>query len=108
MPMQVHNVSTLTARYQTTVPSAVRQRLNLRKGDRLRYVQGEDGRIYIEAARDDAADPALAAFLDLLADDIAAHPARLRAFDGGLRDRLAALAADAPVDLDAPLDPADA
>ncbi|KAF0677098.1 HtaR suppressor protein [Profundibacterium mesophilum KAUST100406-0324] len=35
--------------------------------------------------------------------DIKAHPDRIRAFDGALHDRLAALVGDVDVDLDAPL-----
>ncbi|WP_165595873.1 AbrB/MazE/SpoVT family DNA-binding domain-containing protein [Tritonibacter horizontis] len=34
---------------------------------------------------------------------IKAHPNRIRAFDGALHDRLAALVGDVDVDLDAPL-----
>lgn len=104
---QLSDVSKLTDRYQTTVPSAVRKQLNLRKGDHLRYTIDASGRVWLEAAGPDAGDPALAGFLSLLERDIAANPARLRALDGTMRDRLDALAGDVPVDLDAALSPED-
>lgn len=52
-------------------------------------------------------DPKLQELLDLLADDIKAHPERLRAFDGALYTRLNALVGDVDVDLDEPLLPDD-
>jgi len=101
------DVSKLTDRYQTTVPSGVRKQLNLRKGDQIRYHTEPNGRVYIEAVRAEDADPALGAFLDFIEADIANHPDRLRAFDGALHDRLAALVGDVEIDLDAPLLPDD-
>ena len=103
----VKEVSKLTDRYQTTVPSGVRKQLNLRKGDKLCYRLEANGRVYLEAAGQDEGDPALGAFLDLLEADMTAHPERLRAFDGGLRDRLQALVGGIDADLDAALSPDD-
>jgi antitoxin PrlF len=100
-------VSKLTDRYQTTVPSGVRRQLNLGKGDRIRYCTEPSGRVYIERVPAEEDDPALGAFLDFIEADIKAHPERLRAFDGGLRDRLQTLVGDVDVDLDAPLSPDD-
>jgi antitoxin PrlF len=96
------DVSKLTDRYQTTVPSGVRKHLQLGKGDQIRYCTEPSGRVYIEAVLE-TADPALGAFLDLLEADIQAHPERLKAFDGALYDRLKALVGDLEVDLDATL-----
>jgi antitoxin PrlF len=98
-------VSKLTDRYQTTVPSGVRKQLNLGKGDKIRYCTDASGRIYIEPVRAEAADPALGAFLDFVAADIQAHPNRIKAFDGALHDRLKALTGDIDVDLDEMLSP---
>lgn len=100
-------VSKLTERYQTTVPTGVRKHLKLGKGDRIRYCTEPNGRVYIEALRNADDDPALGAFLDLIEADIKAHPERLKAFDGALRVRLAALIAGVEVDLDAALSPDD-
>ena len=102
MAALTHDVSKLTDRYQTTVPSGVRKHLRLGKGDHIRYFTEASGRVYIEAVHE-SPDPALGAFLDLLEADIQAHPERLAAFDGALHDRLKALVGDVEVDLDAPL-----
>ena len=103
MTVLVQEVSKLTDRYQTTVPSGVRKQLQLGKGDQIRYCTDPSGRVYIEPVRADERDPALGAFLDFVEADIKAHPERLRAFDGALHDRLKALVGDMDVDLDAPL-----
>ena len=98
-----HDVSKLTDRYQTTVPSGVRKQLKLGKGDQIRYCIEPNGRVYIEPVRAEEGDPALGAFLDFVEADVKAHPKRLRAFDGALHDRLKALVGDVDVDLDEPL-----
>ena len=77
--------------------------LNLRKGDRINYQVEDDGRVYIEAAREQEADPALGAFLDVLEADIKAHPERLRLLDSAFVERIQALVGNEHVDLDAPL-----
>ena len=102
--LQTH--STLTDRYQTTVPETVRRALRLGKRDRIRYTIRGDGEVVLSRADTDA-DPALAPFLDLLARDIAGHPERLRAIDAAFVARLQALTADVETDLDASLSPDD-
>lgn len=99
--------SKLTDRYQTTVPRGVRKQLKLGKGDEIAYCIEPSGRVYIEPMRSGEKDPALAAFLDFLEADIQTHPERLRALDGGLRDRLAGLVGEIEIDLDEPLSPED-
>ena len=103
MAALIRETSTLTARFQTTVPSGVRKRLNLQKGDQLCFTLDENGRVYLEPVAKDDADPSLGAFLDLIEADMKAHPERLAGFGGGLRDRLTALVGDVSVDLEAPL-----
>lgn len=59
--------STLTSRYQTTIPDAVRKVLGLHKHDRVVYRVSDSGAVYL--AKADAPgtdDPALAPFLALL------------------------------------------
>lgn len=107
MTALAQDVSKLTDRYQTTVPSGVRKQLKLGKGDQIRYCTEPSGRVYIELVRAEEGDPALGAFLDFMEADIKAHPERLRAFDGALHDRLKALVGDVDVDLDEPLSPDD-
>jgi len=107
MTIIASDVSKLTDRYQTTIPSGVRKQLNLAKGDRVRYCTEPNGRVYIEPVLAEDSDPALGAFLDFIEADITAHPERLRAFSGTLHDRLKALVGEVAVDLDEPLSPDD-
>jgi antitoxin PrlF len=96
--------STLTDRYQTTVPETVRRALRLGKRDKIRYSIRQDGEVVLtRARREKQADPALAAFLGFLVRDMAEHPERLRRVDSGLARRVRSLVGKVQVDLDAPL-----
>lgn len=100
--------STVTDRYQTTVPDAIRRVLKLGKRDKLRYSVQPDGAVILErVSPEDAEDPVLGEFLAFLSRDIEAHPDRLKAFDGSLRERIQALVGHVDVDLDKPLSPDD-
>jgi len=103
----VQEVSKLTDRYQTTVPTGVRKQLKLRKGDQICYHIEDTGRVYLEAAGQAEGDPALGKFLEFLETDISAHPERLVAFDSSLRDRLQEIVGDVNVDLGEALSPDD-
>ncbi|MDI6746101.1 MAG: type II toxin-antitoxin system PrlF family antitoxin [Rhodocyclaceae bacterium] len=60
-------VSTLTARYQTTIPDSVRKVLGLHKHDRVLYRVAENGAVYlVKAEVEMQEDPALSPFLALL------------------------------------------
>jgi len=106
MPATIELESTLTDRYQTTVPDGVRRALKLGKRDRIRYLVQSDGAVILQRA-EQADDPALGAFLALLAQDIAAHPEQVRTIDSGLAQRMRALTKGVKVNLEAALDPAD-
>jgi len=93
--------STLTDRYQTTVPEPIRKALGLNKRDKIRYTIEPDGRVII--ARADESDPILEKFLDFLEQDMEKNPQRLQAMSSDLLDRAQSLIADVEVDLDAPL-----
>lgn len=96
--------STLTDRYQTTIPESIRRALNLKKRDKIAYLVNGEGRVVLtRVSQDSEDDPVLGAFLGFLAHDIATHPERLQAFDANLLNRLNALVGDVEVDLDAPL-----
>lgn len=96
--------STLTDRYQTTVPETVRRALKLGKRDKIHYTIRPGGEVVLtRTASSDGDDPALARFLDFLARDMANHPERLRAMDSSLMQRLHSLVGEVEVDLDAPL-----
>lgn len=96
--------STLTDRYQTTVPETVRRALKLGKRDKIHYsILSDSAVLMTRAARARDEDPVLIPFLDFLARDIARHPERLQAVDTGLVQRLQALVGGVEVNLDAPL-----
>jgi len=95
--------STLTDRYQTTVPEPVRAALKLSKRDKLRYAIQADGSVLMTRADSDDEDPVLGQFLDFIARDVATHPERLRSLDQGLLNRIQALVGLGEIDLDAPL-----
>ena len=50
------STSTLTSKGQTTIPKDIRERLNLRPGDRLEFVIDEDGRVLVLPASIDASE----------------------------------------------------
>ncbi|MBI5922824.1 MAG: type II toxin-antitoxin system PrlF family antitoxin [Betaproteobacteria bacterium] len=106
MPATIELESTLTDRYQTTVPDGVRRALKLGKRDRIRYLVQSDGAVILQRA-EQADDPVLGTFLDLLAHDIATQPQKVRTIDSGLARRMRALTKGVKVDLEASLDPAD-
>jgi antitoxin PrlF len=96
--------STLTDRYQTTVPETVRRALKLGKRDKIHFTIRQNGEVVLTratATEDD--DPVLGQFLSFLARDIASHPERLRAIDAGLAQRVQSLVGGIEVDLDAAL-----
>lgn len=95
--------STLTDRYQTTVPETVRRALRLDKRDKIHYTIRPGGEVVLSRARGSEDDPVLGQFLAFLERDIARHPERLEAIDASLAARLRALVGDLEVDLDAPL-----
>ncbi len=107
MPATFEVESTLTDRYQTTVPETVRRALRLGKRDKIHYTIRPSGEVVLtraEFSEDD--DPVLGHFLTFLANDIASHPDRLQAVDAGFVQRIQSLVGGIEVDLDAAL-PAD-
>lgn len=99
--------STLTDRYQTTVPETVRRALRLGKRDKIHYSVRPNGEVVMTRAGPSASDdPVLGQFLGFLARDLASHPERLLAVDTALIQRLRSLVGDVEVELDAAL-PAD-
>ena len=107
MAAKLEAESTLTDRYQTTVPETVRRALRLGKRDKIRYSIRPGGEVVLTRAGATVEDPVLDEFLRFLARDMADHPERIRGLDAGLVRRLKKLAGDVPVDLDAPLSPDD-
>ncbi|KOP25342.1 AbrB family transcriptional regulator [Hapalosiphon sp. MRB220] len=42
------SISTVTSKGQTTIPKEIREKLNLRPGDRISFFIEVDGRVYIQ------------------------------------------------------------
>ncbi|MEI8030594.1 MAG: type II toxin-antitoxin system PrlF family antitoxin [Comamonadaceae bacterium] len=104
MPATLEIDSTLTDRYQTTVPEPVRRALSLGKRDKIHYMIQPDGVVLItrkEPLPD--TDSVLESFLGFLARDMASHPQHIQALDAKLVNRIRALVGDMTVDLDAAL-----
>lgn len=96
--------STLTDRYQTTVPETVRRALGLSKRDKLSYKIQSDGSVLLtRVERCSERDPAIGEFLHFLAQDIATRPQAIHGLDGALQARLQSLIGTVEVDLDSPL-----
>jgi antitoxin PrlF len=98
--MVVEEICTITAKGQTTVPKTVRQALGVSYGARIAF-RIENGVVTVHPAYDEASDPALAPFLDLLARDIANRPEALVPLPKALIARIERLTAGVEVDLDA-------
>ena len=104
MPATLEVESTLTARYQTTVPEMVRRSLRLSKRDKVHYSIRPNGEVVLSRAEvSETDDPVLGQFLGFLSRDIASHPERLQALDDGFMQRLQSLTTGIEADLDAPL-----
>ncbi len=104
MPATLEVESTLTDRYQTTVPETVRRALQLGKRDKLHYAIRPNGEVVLTRA--DAVqgnDPVLGQFLAFLSKDIAEHPERLQAIDAEFAQRIQSLVGHIEVDLDSAL-----
>ena len=95
--------STLTDRYQTTIPETVRKVLRLHKRDKVRYNIQANGDVLISRVDTEKNDPVLAEFLNLLASDLSDNPNRLTALDSNLANRAKSLVASISIDLDDPL-----
>jgi antitoxin PrlF len=96
--------STLTDRYQTTVPETVRRALKLNKRDKIHYSIRPDGAVLLTRADESKEeDPVLGQFLIFLADDLSRHPEHLKAMDASMLARIQSLVGHVGLDLDAPL-----
>jgi len=91
--------STLTDRYQTTIPETVRKALQLSKRDKIHYVIHANGNVLITRAENEKEDPTVEAFLSFLAKDIREHPQNIHALNNDLCKRIQSLVSGVEVDL---------
>jgi len=101
----LHALSTLTDRYQTTIPEPVRQALHLGKRDKIGYTIDNSGKVFLERADED--DPVLDQFLTFLVNDMKHHPEHIQPLNAALFERASALISGVEVDLDSPLNDRD-
>ena len=104
MPATLEAESTLTDRYQTTVPETVRRALRLGKRDKIHYTVHPSGDVVLTRVDPSASDdPVLAQFMSFLARDIASRPEHVQSIDAGLVQRLRSLVGSVEIDLDSAL-----
>ena len=68
----IHEVATMTAKGQITLPKTIRQALGVDVGAKVAFELRDDGQVVVSRAEAEHEDPAIGAFLDLLAGDIRA------------------------------------
>jgi antitoxin PrlF len=95
--------STLTDRYQTTIPDNVRKALGLKKRDKIHYTIHSNGQVIISKVEKPENDPVLEEFLSFIALDIKNNPQNLQPINSNLFNRAKSLVADVELDIDAPL-----
>ena len=93
--------STLTDRYQTTIPATVRQALKLDRRDKIQYSIKPTGEVVLSRVEiSEGDDPVLSQFLGFLASDMTRYPERMQAIDTEFADRLRSLVSEVDVNLD--------
>ncbi len=102
-PITPCSESTLTQRYQTTIPAPVRKALGLRKNDKICYTIESDKRVVISRVEETPNDPILENFLSFLAKDMKDNPIQIQAITSDLVNRAQSLVSGVEIDLDAPL-----
>jgi antitoxin PrlF len=95
--------STLTDRYQTTVPDPVRKALGLGKRDKISYTIQPNGKVWISRVDRADSDPVLEKFLNFLTLDMEKNPQHLQAISAALVGHVQSLVSGVDIDLDAPL-----
>ena len=103
MSALLEEISTITAKGQTTVPKSVRLALGVDYGGRIAFRLDERG-VSVHRAEIENDDPAIDGFLAFLADDIKRRPEGLTVLSPALLERMTHLTRGMAVDLDAPID----
>lgn len=101
--ISLYSDSTLTNRYQTTIPEMVRKALHLKKHDKIHYTFQADGTVLISRANQDENDPVLTQFLTFLANDISQNPKNVSSIGSDLVERIQPLVSGVKIDLNSPL-----
>lgn len=91
--------STLTDRFQTTIPTAVRKALQLSKRDRIEFTIQGDGTVLLSRVEAEQDDPVLGEFLSFLAHDVQARPEQIQPLSKATKDRVDDLVSGVDVNL---------
>lgn len=103
MPALLEEISTITAKGQTTIPKSVRQALGVDYGGKIAFRVDDNG-VSVHRADPEHNDPAIDGFLSFLADDVRRRPEALAALTPALAERITALTKGVAANLDAPID----
>ena len=104
----VSSESTLTDRYQTTIPEVVRKALKLQKRDKVTFTVNSSGFVSLAKSEPEARrDPVIASFLEFLSSDIEKHPEKVVPLTTDLLGNMEDIVGDIDVDLDSSLDSED-
>lgn len=102
MPI-LEEVSTITAKGQTTVPKAVRQVLGVDYGGQIAFrVEGDQ--VTVHRADEGHEDPVVGRFLEFLARDIEKRPEAVKPLSREFAARLTSLTKGKRIDLEAPIE----
>lgn len=102
----IESESSLTDRYQTTIPEPVRNALGLSKRDKIRYEVVDGNRVVMTRVDEENFDPTVLAFLDFLERQIINDPGSLVPLTRERLEYALELTKGAHVDINERLDPA--
>ena len=103
MAVTLEEVSTITAKGQTTIPKSVRQALGVSYGGKIAFRVDARG-VSVHRADAEIDDPAIDRFLDFLARDIQSRPVAILALSPTLAAKITALTQGIEVDFDEEID----
>ncbi len=103
MATLLKELSTITAKGQTTVPKSVRQALGVDYGGRIAFIVDENG-VSVQRADANGSDPVIDSFLAFLARDLEARPEAVVNVPSDLANRIASLTKGMKVEPDAAID----
>ena len=92
--------STLTERFQTTVPSVVRKALHLGKKDKIKFIIQSNGNVMLSRVEPSESDPVMEQFLAFVANDMQNCPERLQPLTASMRDEVESITTGLELDLD--------
>ena len=108
MATTLESESTLTDRYQTTVPETVRRALKLGKRDKIHYSIRPNGAVVMSrVTQTEEEDPVVRQFLSFLTQDLAKQPERIKTINPDFVDRIQSLVRGVEIDFEMPLSEAD-